>query len=101
MSSEARVMPMPPAGTPEKKRRGRSAGGEKGKAGSLVLFCLGERERDGQPLILREEFESEGAAMVEALKRDTPYYRVEVWRSRAVVKDSSVEIKKEPVTAEM
>jgi hypothetical protein len=37
--------------------------------------------------------------MVESLKRDVPYYRVEVWRSRAIVKEGTVEIKKEPVSA--
>ena len=37
--------------------------------------------------------------MVESLKRDVPYYRVEVWRSRAIVKEGSVEIKKEAVSA--
>ena len=37
--------------------------------------------------------------MVESLKRDLPYYRVEVWRSRAIVKEGSVEIKKEAISA--
>jgi hypothetical protein len=66
-----------------------------------VLFYLGERSQDSRDLVLGERFESEGLAMVEALKRDVPFYRVEVWKSRAVVKDGSVEIKKEPVTAEL
>jgi hypothetical protein len=101
MSSEAAgVTPMPAAGMTEGKRRGRRTAKAKEKGRALVLFYLGERERDGKPLILKEGFESEGAAMVEALKRAAPYYRVEVWQSRAVVKDGSVEIKKEPVTVE-
>jgi hypothetical protein len=56
---------------------------------------------EGRELVLGERFETEGLAMVEALKRDVPFYRVEVWKSRAVVKDGTVEIKKEPVTAEV
>ena len=98
----ARVMPMPGATSPagERKRRRRSTEGEKEQNGSLVLYFLGAGgESDGQPLVLKERFSNEGGAMVEALKRDVPYYRVEVWRSRAIVKEGSVEIKKEAVCA--
>ena len=87
MSTEAaRVMPMP-AGTAavgETKRRRKRGEAERASDGSLVL---------------KEKFPNEGGAMVEALKRDVPYYRVEVWRSRAIVKEGSVEIKKEAVSA--
>ena len=103
MSTEAaRVMPMPGATAPggERKRRRRGADREKEPNGSLVLYFLGAGgENDGQPLVLKEKFSKEGGAMVEALKRDVPYYRVEVWRSRAIVKEGSVEIKKEAVSA--
>ena len=98
----ARVMPMPGATAPagERKRRRRSTEGEKEQNGSLVLYFLGAGgESDGQSLVLKEKFSNEGGAMVEALKRDVPYYRVEVWRSRAIVKEGSVEIKKEAVSA--
>ena len=65
-----------------------------------MLYFLGAGgENDGQPLVLKEQFSNEGDAMVESLKRDVPYYRVEVWRSRAIVKEGSVEIKKEAVSA--
>jgi hypothetical protein len=100
MSSEARVMQIP-VQQQQGKRRGRRGADGKDKKTGLVLFCLGEREQKGQPLILNQEFESEGAAMVEALKRDVPYYRVEVWRPRPIVREGAVEIKKEPVTAEI
>jgi hypothetical protein len=103
MSTEAaRVMPML-AGTAaagEKKRRRKRGEAERAPDGSLVLYFLGAGgESDGQPLVLKEKFPNEGGAMVEALKRDVPYYRVEVWRSRAIVKEGSVEIKKEAVSA--
>ena len=103
MSTEAaRVMPMP-AGTAavgETKRRRKRGEAERASDGSLVLYFLGAGgESDGQPLVLKEKFPNEGGAMVEALKRDVPYYRVEVWRSRAIVKEGSVEIKKEAVSA--
>lgn len=103
MSTEsARVMPMP-AGTAaasEKKRRRKRGEAERVPDGSLVLYFLGSGgENDGQPLVLKEKFPNEGGAMVESLKRDVPYYRVEVWRSRAIVKEGCVEIKKEAVSA--
>jgi hypothetical protein len=100
MSSEARVMQIP-VQQQQGKRRGRRGADRKDKNTGRVLFCLGEREQKGQPLILNQEFESEGAAMVEALKRDVPYYRVEVWRPRPIVREGAVEIKKEPVTVEI
>lgn len=103
MSTEtARVMPMPDMAAPngERKRRRRGAEAEKDRGGSLVLYFLGAgSENDGQPVVLKEQFSNEGGAMVESLKRDVPYYRVEVWRSRAIVKEGTVEIKKEPVSA--
>jgi hypothetical protein len=95
-------MPMPRAAAPggERKRRRRGADEEKERNGALVLYFLGAGgENDGQPLVLKEKFPNEGGAMVEALKRDVPYYRVEVWRPRAIVKEGSVEIKKEAVSA--
>ncbi len=47
--------------------------------------------------MLKEKFGSEGDVMVEAFKRDEPYYRIEVWQSHAVVNDGVVAIEKEPV----
>ncbi len=103
MSTEtARVMSMPGMVAPsgERKRRRRGAEAERDRGGSLVLYFLGVgSENDGQPIVLKEQFSNEGGAMVESLKRDVPYYRVEVWRSRAIVKEGTVEIKKEPVSA--
>jgi len=103
MSTEAaRVMPMPGTTAPsnERKRRRRGAEADKERNGSLVLYFLGAgSENEGQPIVLKEPFSNEGGAMVESLKRDVPYYRVEVWRSRAIVKEGTVEIKKEPVSA--
>lgn len=99
MSTEARVTPMP-AGPPiEHKRRGRKAADGKEKSGSRVLFYLGEGgDQEGHRVVLKEECPSEGDAMVQSLKRDAPYYRVEIWRARAVVKEGSVEIKKEQIS---
>ncbi|MGH9607981.1 MAG: hypothetical protein ACRD3N_20020 [Terracidiphilus sp.] len=103
MSTEAaRVMPMPGTTAPggERRRRRRGGDAENDRSGSLVLYFLGAGgESDSEPIVLKERFSNEGGAMVEALKRDVPYYRVEVWRSRAIVKDGSVEIKKEAVSA--
>ncbi len=103
MSTEAaRVTPMPSTAAQggERKRRRRGAEADKERSGSLVLYFLGNGgENDGQPIVLKEQFSNEGGAMVESLKRDVPYYRVEVWRSRAIVKEGTVEIKKEPVSA--
>ena len=82
-----------------KPRRGRKSADEKEQGGTQVLFFLGEKSSDGG-LILPEKFDSEGLAMVEALKRDVPFYRVEVWKSRAIVKEGAVEIKKEPAPTE-
>jgi hypothetical protein len=101
MSSEAVAvldMPNEPAAKP---RRGRRPAEQKQQSEVQVLFYLGERSQENRDLVLGSRFETEGLAMVEALKRDAPFYRVEVWKSRAVVKDGSVEIKKEPVTAEL
>ena len=99
----ARVMPMPNATTVavgEKKRRRKRAEADADPGDSLVLYFLGAASRnDSEPIVLKERFPNEGGAMVESLKRDVPYYRVEVWRSRAIVKEGSVEIKKEAVSA--
>ena len=38
-------------------------------------------------MVLKEECAGEGEAMIESLKRGAPYYRVEIWQARAVVKD--------------
>ena len=104
MSTEtARVMPMPNATTVaagEKKRRRKRADSVGDPGDSLVLYFLGApSQNDSEPIVLKERFSNEGGAMVESLKRDVPYYRVEVWRSRAIVKEGSVEIKKEAVSA--
>jgi len=96
MNSEARVMPMPSTTRTEDKRRGRKPSEAKDK-GPLILFFLGEGAPDREQLALKERFGSEGAVMVEAFKRGEPYYRVEVWQSRAVVNDGVVAIEKEPV----
>ena len=84
-------MPSEPAAKP---RRGRRPAEQKEQSEVQVLFYLGERSQEGRDFVLGDRFETEGLAMVEALKRDLPFYRVEVWKSRAVVKDGSVEIKK-------
>ena len=89
-----------PAAAIPKPRRGRRPAGEGEQGGTQVLFFLGEKSSDGPGLILDQKFDSEGLAMVEALKRDAPFYRVEVWKSRAIVKDGTVEIRKEPAPAE-
>ena len=90
---------MPAAIPAEEKRRGRKPGSGKDKSGSRVLFYLGEGgDRDGHRLVLKEEYSSEGDAMVESLKRNAPYYRIEVWQARAIVREGTVEIKKEQVS---
>jgi len=79
-------------------RRSRRAAEAKEPGGSLVFFYLAEGGKDSPDLVLGERFESEGHAMIAALKRDVPFYKVEVWKSSTVVKDGAVEIRKEPVT---
>ena len=96
MNSEARVMPMPSAMGTEEKRRGRKPSEAKDK-GPLILFFLTEGQPTSEQIVLKEKFGSEGAVMVEAFKRGEPYYRVEVWQSRAAVNDGVVAIEKEPV----
>ena len=49
-------------------------------------------------MVLKEECAGEGEAMIESLKRGAPYYRVEIWQARAVVKDGSVEVKKDQLS---
>jgi hypothetical protein len=101
MSTEAAtVLEMPTEEVP-KRKRGRRPVEEKEPSGAQVLFYLAERTQGGHDLVLGEKFETEGHAMIESLKRDVPFYRVEVWKSRALVKDGAVEIKKEPLTAEV
>jgi len=96
MNYEARVMTMSPKTGTEEKRRGRKPSEPKDK-GPLILFCLAEGRPNSEQLVLKERFDSEGAVMVESFKRGEPYYRVEVWQSRAVVNDGVVAIEKEPV----
>jgi hypothetical protein len=96
MNGEARVMAMPSTPGTEEKRRGRKPSESKDK-GPLILFFLAEGNATSEQLVLKEKFDSEGCAMVESLKRGEPYYRVEVWKSRAVVNDGVVAIEKEPV----
>jgi hypothetical protein len=101
MSTEAvAVLEMPAVEAP-KRKRGRRAAEEKAANGAQVLFYLAERTQGGHDLVLGEKFETEGHAIIESLKRDVPFYRVEIWKSRAMVKDGAVEIKKEPVSAEV
>jgi hypothetical protein len=101
MSAEAVMVLEMPSEPVAKTRRGRRPAEHKQQSEVQVLFYLGEQSQEGRDLVLGARFETEGLAMVEALKRDVPFYRVEVWKSRAVVKDGSVEIKKEPVSAEV
>ena len=87
------------AASTSRRRKRAAEGRETGSA--QVFFYLAERGQDSPDLVLGERFESEGHAMIEALKRDAPFYKVEMWKSRAVVKDGVVEIKKEPITGEV
>jgi len=47
--------------------------------------------------VLKEKFENEGHAIVASLTRGKPYYRVEIWQSKAIVKDGAVTVEKQPV----
>jgi hypothetical protein len=97
MNSEAReMMPTSPATGTEERRRGRKPSEAKDK-GPLILFFLAEGRPANEQIVLKEKFGSEGAVMVEAFKRGEPYYRVEVWKSHAVVNGGVVAIEKEPV----
>ena len=79
-------MPMP-AAAEERKRPGRKPAENRDKSGSRVLFCLGEGGTvAGDRVVLKEECASEGEAMIESLKRGAPYYRVEIWQARAVLR---------------
>jgi hypothetical protein len=101
MSSEAKLMPVPAtelATAPEKRRRGRPAE-TKEKSGAMILFYLGDAsEQSSDRITLKEECASEGDAMVESLKKGVPYFRIEVWKARAVVKDGGVEVMKDQIS---
>jgi len=101
MSSEAKLMPVPvavPAAAPEKRRRGRPSEAKE-KNSAMVLFYLGEAgEQIGGRITLKEECASEGDAMVESLKKGVPYFRIEVWKARAVVKEGGVEVMKDQIS---
>jgi hypothetical protein len=101
MSSEPKAMtvPTPEAATvPEKRRRGRPAE-SKEKNNAMVLFYLGEASEDPSSRVtLKEECASEGDAMIESLKKGVPYFRIEVWKARAVVKDGGVEVMKDQIS---
>ena len=36
--------------------------------------------------------------MIESLKKGVPYFRIEVWKARAVVKDGGVEVMKDQIS---
>ena len=101
MSSEAKLIPLPTpeaATAPEKRRRGRPAESKEKNSG-MVLFYLGEAsEEPSGRVTLKEECASEGDAMVESLKKGVPYFRIEVWKARAVVKDGGVEVTKDRIS---
>jgi len=101
MTAEATAVVEMPAEVSSKGRRGKRVAEGRETSSAQVFFYLAERGQDCPDLVLGERFESEGHAMIEALKRDVPFYKVEMWKSRAVVKDGVVEIKKEPMTAEV
>ncbi len=101
MTAEATAVVEMPAEAASKSRRGKRAAEGRETSSAQAFFYLAERGQDSPDLVLGERFESEGHAMIEALKRDAPFYKVEMWKTRAVVKDGAVEIKKEPITAEV
>jgi hypothetical protein len=96
MSSEAKITSVPTMIPNEERRRGRRSGESRDKP-PVVFFCLAETGPEAGPLVLKEKLGSEGEAMVASLKRNEPYYRVEVWKAHAVVNDEVVAIEKEPV----
>lgn len=96
MSAEVASVPMPSPPETESRRRGRRRNDTKDE-NPLVLFFLAEANSSSGALVLKEKFENEGHALVASLTRGKPYYRVEVWQSRAVVKDGHVTVEKQPV----
>ena len=86
MTAEATAVVEMPAEAASKSRRGKRAAEGRETSSAQVFFYLAERGQDSPDLVLGERFESEGHAMIEALKRDVPFYKVEMWKSRAVVK---------------
>lgn len=100
MSAETAVMPKPPAARPEGRRRGRRSNDGRERA-PLVHFYVAEPGSDPSVLVLKEKFEDEGHAVVASLTRGKPYYRVEIWQSRAVVKDGDVTVEKQAVRDEV
>jgi hypothetical protein len=101
MSSEAKLIPVPTqvaAPVPERRRRGRPAEAKE-KSSGTALFYLGEAgEQISGRITLKEECASEGEAMVESLKKGVPYFRIEVWKARAVIKDGGVEVIKDQIS---
>ncbi len=96
MSAEAATVPTSPPPATESKRRGRKPSDTKDR-NPLAQFFLAEANSGSGALVLKEKFENEGHAIVASLTRGKPYYRVEVWQSRAVVKDGNVTVEKQPV----
>jgi len=89
--------PEPPVIT--ERRRSRKPAEGKEKSNSMVLFYLGESgEQNNGRIALKEKFGCEGEAMVESLKKGVPYYRIEVWQARAVVKEGAVEVRKDQIS---
>ena len=96
MNSEAATLTPPSAVETEGKRRGRKPSDPRDKD-PLTLFFLAEATSSNGALVLKEKFENEGHAIVASLTRGKPYYRVEIWQSKAIVKDGAVTVEKQPV----
>ena len=96
MSAEAAILASISPVETEGKRRGRKPSEGRDKE-PLTLFFLAESTSGSSALVLKEKFENEGHAIVASLTRGKPYYRVEVWQSRAIVKDGHVTVEKQPV----
>jgi hypothetical protein len=62
-----------------------------------VRFFTGDGRSNADLPSLREEHESEGAAILAAFKSNGCFYRVEAWMAKASVEETSVSIQKAPV----
>ena len=83
--------------TPEKKRgrRGRRSKAEEQSGTKCRFFLQAKPSNDGEEtLALGEEMESEQQALVESLRREVPFLRVESWTAYAERQGADMVIRK-------
>ena len=78
-------------------RRPRANGGE--EAGTFTRYFLAKREGNGSTPTLDREVESEGEALIEALRAGVTYYAIQEFRVIPDFSGRRPQLEKEPVRA--